>query len=283
MTNDTTILLTCTSCHVNCGEVISHIPPQWFFSWVTMLATLTTIQDPPCNANGLIILQQWISAGINMSCSVQDVIWCKWVEMHGQKRAEKGWSRETLGKGHFYPDFSRPQRKTHKHTHFHQKPCSFLMPKSLACLGFGGRNHDGSSSWLRALDLNVGAFYYWKRTIKNNISKKNQKHIKSFTEIQHKMKYHLFVFSPNINISFLYDILEKNINTKWQLQAWSINTQCNSIQSHPWKTIACPAPLKKQNSVKHGDRKLMRAFSPKWCAVNSYSKKATHAETACHH
>lgn len=98
MTNDTTILLTCTSCHVNCGEVISHIPPQWFFSWVTMLATLTTIQDPPCNANGLIILQQWISAGINMSCSVQDVIWCKWVEMHGQKRAEKGWSRETLGK-----------------------------------------------------------------------------------------------------------------------------------------------------------------------------------------
>ena len=105
MTNDTALLLTCTSCHVNCVEYISHIPPQWFFSWVTMPATLTTIQDPPCNANGLIILQQWISAGINMSCSVQDVIWCncKWVEMHGQKRAEKGWSRETLGKGHFYP------------------------------------------------------------------------------------------------------------------------------------------------------------------------------------
>ena len=96
------------------------------------------------------------------------------------------------------------------------------------------------------------------------------------------MKYPLFVFSPAPQYQYLISIwhFRKNINTKWQLQAWSINTQCNSTQNHPWKTIACPAPLKKQNSVKHGDRKLMRAFSPKWCAVNSYSKKASHAETA---
>ena len=159
------------------------------------------------------------------TCLAEDVVWCKWVEMHGQKRAEKGWSRETLGKGHFYPvnyklyfrlptcsakntiswfairRSIRVPMKTHT---FIKHPCSFLMPTSLACLGFGGGNHDGSSSRLRALDLNVGAFYYWKRTIKNNIYSNKPPKTSSLSQ-KYNIKWSIiFLCFPPISISHFY-------------------------------------------------------------------------------
>ena len=128
--------------------------------------------------------------------------------------------------------------QAHTHTHFHQKPLSFLMPTSLACLGLWWGNHNGSSSWLRALDLNVGEFYYWKRTIKNNIYKKNNTKTSSLSQ-KYNIKWSFtcitccffFFFSLSLSRSMQYQYLisiwhfRKNINTKWQLQAWSIKTK----------------------------------------------------------